>query len=163
MSADLKSLLIAVHRVDRPVVEATGKRLYKQLYLTDGVRGIIKTHDGLDVHFHLDSYEYAFYTRSQWEISNLKDIIDKGRVERVRWIKEFIAGNVTNSRCWTIPVGKAGAKKRLYFSIAPGYVVWLNPRSDQISWSFKTAYPGDPPRIWEYTREVRGSKQIAQF
>ena len=139
-------------------MESKGRSEYRELYLTSESEGIIKTHDGLDVHFHLDSFDYGFFGRSDWETSSLKDRIDKGRVARIRWIREFIAGNIANSRCWTIPVGKAGALKRLYFSVSPSYVVWLNPRGDQISWSFKTAYSADPPRIWEYTREVRGSK-----
>src|SRR5215216_2312313 len=150
--ADLESLLVRLRGYDHPAVESIGRKLYSELYLQEENVGIIKTHDDLDVYFYRDSFDYAFFTRSEWQTSTIKDVIDKGRVERIRWIKEFIAGNVSPCQCWEIPVGKRGAKKRLYFSTAIGYVIWLNPRGDQKSWSFKTAYPADPARIWDYTR-----------
>lgn len=163
MSTDLNSLRIDVKRIDLSEVEAIGRRIYAELYLQSDTRGVIKTHDGHEVYFHADAFDHGFYTGSEWRTSAIKDIIDKGRVERVKWIGEFIAGNVANSQCWEIPVGTSGAQKRLYLSIAAGYVVWLNPRRDQQSWSFKTAYPASPPRIWEYTREVKGSKLLCRF
>lgn len=162
MSVNLDSLRINVKGIDFPEVERIGREIYGQLYLHSPTQGVLKTHDGYSVFFFADSFDYGFFTRSQWRTSSLKDIIDRARVERVKWIREFIAGTVSNSQCWEIPVGQ-GAKKRLYLSTAVGYVVWLNPRRDGKSWSFKTAYSADPPRIWEYTREVKGSKLIGRF
>jgi len=144
-------------------VESTGRGLYRELYLSPNeTYGIVKTHDGLNVYFHPDVFDYAFYGRSQWEISTVKDVIDRGRVERIKWIKEFISGNVSNSQCWAIPVSKT-ALKRLYLSVNPGYVVWINPRADKQSFNFRNAYPADPPRVWEYARSVKDSKLIARF
>jgi len=163
MSVDLDSLLIDVKGMDFPEVERIGREAYEQLYLQSSTQGVLNTHDGYNVFFFADSFDYGFFTRSEWQISTIKDIVDRRRVRRVKWIREFIAGNVANSQCWQIPVGNRGAKKRLYLSTAVGYVVWLNPRADGKSWSFKTAYPADPPRIWEYTREVRGSKLLGRF
>jgi hypothetical protein len=158
----LNSLKLDLWGMDLEAVESMGRSEYRELYLTTARQGICKTHDGKDVYFYPDLFDYGFFTVSEWKISSTKDIIDITRVERIRWIKEFIGGNVANSQCWAIPVSRT-ATKRLYCSQSVGYAVWLNPRSDKETFKFRTAHPAEAGRIWDYTREVKGSKCIGRF
>lgn len=156
---DLKSLLIDTSGLAPEEIHALGMRWFKDIYLVGN--GILKTHDGQEVHFSEDLFEHGFYTSSDWRVSSIKDVIDPSRVERVKWIKEFIEGNAPNSQCWAIPVSRSKFK-RLYCSTPIGYVVWLIPRKDN-TWRFRTAYPADYLTIRGYITQVKGSKRMGVF
>jgi hypothetical protein len=160
MSADLDSLLVNVKGFDDEYVERLGLTLFKEIYLTDGESGIHKTHDGEDVYFRADQFDHAFFNVSQWKTSSIKDVIDRARVARIRWIKEFISGNVPNSACWILPISRQ-TYRRLYCSAPRGHAVWLIPRSNG-GWKFKSAHPAEPNQIHNYTKE-KGSKRIGRF
>lgn len=160
LSTDLDSLLVDIKGFDDEYVRQLGLTLFKEIYLTDGELGVHKTHDGEDVIFRADQFDHAFFRVSQWKTSGVKDVIDRVRVARIRWIKELIAGNVANSACWALPISRT-TYRRLYCCAPRGHVVWLIPRSGG-GWKFKSAHSAEPSQIHGYTKE-RKSKRLCRF
>lgn len=157
---NLDKLLLDLSGLNDQEVEALGRRLYQELYLTSGKYGIHNAHDGDKIYFREDRFKHAFETAKEWRLSSNKDVIDKSRIVRIKWIKEFIEGNVTNTECWAIPIS-ARALKRLYTSFAKGYVVWLLPRNEG-GWKFSTAYNAENSQIRNYIR-VKGARRIWKY
>lgn len=157
---NLDSLLLNLTGLDDSAVEELGLRHYRELYVPAGKYGVLQTHDGEEVRFFADRYEHAFWEPEDWRFSDRKAAIARGRVERIKWIKEFISGNVPNSECWAIPIS-ARAYKRLYASFAKTYLVWIMPRSEG-GWWFSSAYNGDAGHIRNNIKQ-KGAKRISRF
>jgi hypothetical protein len=148
MLSDLNPLLLDLTGLDDQAIEALGCRIYNDIYLQTFNRGILKTHDGEDVYFYRNvGHQHALHKT----IQDNKDTICPLRVERVKWIKEFIEGNVADSECWLV-IDRRGFEKRLYCSFRYSYVVWLAPRDE--GWSFKSSYPVSPAQIRGYIRNA---------
>jgi hypothetical protein len=147
MSADLKSLLVKLGNRDAAAVERTGRRLYHQIYITSARYGKHKTHDGEDIYFWPDRFDHAFYKKKS-KASRRKEMIDNGRVERLRWIKEIVTGNVPHFECWLVDQTPR-PENRLYIVSDELYVVWLEQR-DAGGWKFSTAYPAPREAIEGY-------------
>lgn len=113
------------------------------------------THDNLEVVFHKDRFEHAFYTSSnRARRPHDKDIVDLKRIVRIRWILAVVSGNVRDSECWECPSKETGRRKppdRLYIVWSEGYVVWLHPKADG-GWRFSTAYCAPIAEIKKYCR-----------
>jgi len=142
---------------------------YKQIYLNRGRFGVHFAHDGEPVLFHETTFYHAFYTSSKGPPYNArKDKLDRQRAARVRWIKELIEGRLPNSACWEVTArsGRIMPPNRLYVLYAPAYLVWLEPRKNNIGWNFSSAYHTDPVyltektrggnKIWKYPKEKPG-------
>lgn len=137
-------------------IEALGIKIYIQEYLTNAFCGTHLAHDGDTVYFHIKVGKGHALHKT---VNKYKDTIDPPRVERLRWIKEFISGRVPNSECWLIP--ENGITKRVYCSFGDAYMVWLGPR-DQGGWKFETAYQCDTGTIRGYLKRP-GAKRVCVF
>jgi hypothetical protein len=156
MITDLKSLLLNLNGLDLAGIEALGMKVYSDIYLTNAYCGTVKAHDGDPVYFHIQvAKRHALHTT----VSRYKDTIDPPRVQRIKWVREFIRGNVANSECWIVP--DDGYMKRVYCSFGYGYVIWLGQR-DCGGWKFESAYPCDTATIRGYLNR-HGSKQVCTF
>jgi hypothetical protein len=145
MEVDLKSLLLNLDGMAVADASELGAKLYDQIYITSPRRGIHKTHDGEDVYFWFDRFTHAFHN------DKAKTVLDKGRVARIRWIKEIVEGNAPEFECWLI--NKAPRPdNRLYIVWGENYVVWLEPR-EAGGWKFSTAYPAEREQIKIYIED----------
>lgn len=159
---NLNGLLLNLEGLSDEEVEKLGRDTYKEVYINAKTHGIIEAHDSRQVFFWSGRFSHAFYKASNWRAHEYaKNSIDRSRVASMRWIKEFVTGNVPNSECWSIPNG-GKPDKRLYASFAVGYVVWLEPREDDDGWTFSTAYSAPSPTIRGYVRQ-KGAKLLAKF
>lgn len=59
----------------------------KNYYVDNYCNKEIKTHDGIVVKFHEDTFEHAFYLRSKKTWKAKKDFYSQDRGERIDWIK----------------------------------------------------------------------------
>ena len=156
MLTNLRPLLLDLSGLDEAGIEALCVKTYCDLYLQTFNRGVFKAHDGEDVYFYRNTgMGHAFHQT----INKQKGPICPRRVKRIRWIKEFIQGNVVNSELWLVP-DRRGFDKRLYCSRELGYLVWLSPRDD--GWGFKTAYPASAKSVLDYTR-AEGAEFVCRF
>jgi hypothetical protein len=108
--------------------------------------GIRKTHDDHDVVFFEDRFDHAFRTSSTASYSQFKkDILDRKRAARVRWIGQVINGSVEGVVYYNIPdryqlrQSSAVRINRLYVLWEERYLVWLEPKGTK-AWKFSTAY-----------------------
>ena len=62
----------------------------KQYYIDNYCNANIQTHDGITVKFFEDTFEHAFYTRTQkkWKAPKDRFAVDRG--ERIDWIKTVL-------------------------------------------------------------------------
>jgi hypothetical protein len=147
MLSDLTPLLLDLTGLDETAIEALGVRTYCDTYLQMAHRGTLKAHDGEEVVFFKNvGTSHALHQT----IDGKKSGICPQRVKRVKWIKEFIAGNVEGSECWMI-LDKRGYQRRLYCSFHHGYLVWLSERGD--GWKFETAYEVSSEAIRRYRND----------
>lgn len=155
---DLNSLLTDLSNLTDPEVEETGYRLYGELFLDTEARGVRKTHDGEDVYFWEERFDHAFFAPANFHLTTEKQIVDKGRVARIKWILPLIGGEVPNSECWLVK-NKNRPEQRLYVRFSQNYIVWLEPR-DAGGWKFSTAYPSEGWRIRNY---LKGAQRIWRY
>jgi hypothetical protein len=150
---NLNLLLEGLFGLNNIEVEDFGRGLYTAQFLTNYVSGIHPTHDGQKVSFSLNRFDHAFFE------SPAKDLIDRSRVARIRWILPLIQGLAINSQCWL--VNDDGVEKRLYICYGLNYVVWLELHYKQEgSWVFSTAYVAERDEIKKYTSK---GKLIQKF
>jgi hypothetical protein len=149
MAVDLKSLLLNFGNMTTAQIKELGAKLYNQIYITSQRRGIHKTHDGEECYFWFDRFDHAFHE------DKAKTVLDKGRVARIRWIGEVIAGNVALFECWLIDQTPR-PENRLYVVWGENYVVWLEQR-DAGGWKFSSAYPAERDQIIGY---IEGGERI---
>ncbi|HEX8071767.1 MAG TPA: hypothetical protein VF546_17585 [Pyrinomonadaceae bacterium] len=152
---DLDRLLVKLDGLSDLEIEQKGRDLYNRLYMTSNQSGVFQAHDGEKVYFWKRRFNHAFFVSPQ----KLK--IDKARVERIKWIAEFIAGNEPSSECWLIPE-PGNPTKRLYASFARGYLVWLERRATTDDWKFSTAYNARGEKIRSYVKR-KGAKRIWKY
>ena len=126
MINNLRLLLINLRGLKNTAIEALGIKIYVQEYLTNAYSGTLAAHDGDSVYFHIKVGKGHALHKS---VDGYKDTIDPPRVERLRWIKEFISGKVPNAECWEVPDPESGVTKRIYCSFGDPYVIWLGPRA----------------------------------
>lgn len=150
---NLDELLIDLSKIPEENLEEFARNLYHELYITKGNQGILDCHDGEEVKFWDTRFDHAFFTPKNFHLTTEKQIIDKRRVERMKWIGALIKGEVPNSQCWLITEGRT---KRMYITAAKGFIVWLEPKSAGL-WTFSTAYTADAAYIF---RQTRGQKLI---
>lgn len=154
---DLDSLLINLEGVRDDEAEALALKLYREHCGISGPYGVCATHDGHEVRFWESRFRHAFYSPTNYRLSSQKQILDKRRVARVRWIHEVIQGNFVNSDCWLVE--QNGMLKRLYRAVPKGYVIWLEVyREDYLT--FSTAYVATPNQLHGYTR---GAKRLWKY
>jgi hypothetical protein len=145
MEVDLKSLLLKIDRLSTADAKELGEKLYDQLYITSPRVGIHKTHDGEEVFFWFDRFTHAFH------YDKAKTLLDRGRVARIRWIGEIVAGSVPAFECWLVDKTPQ-PDNRLYIVWGENYVVWLEPRPAG-GWKFSTAYPAERDQIKGYIED----------
>lgn len=119
---NLDNLLIDLSNVAEENLEEYARNLYREFYITSGNYGIHKCHDGEEVKFWNTRFDHAFFTPKNWQYTTNKQILDKRRIERLRWIGALICGDVPNSACWLV---NQNLIKRLYTIAPKGYLVWL--------------------------------------
>jgi hypothetical protein len=150
---NLDDLLVDLSSVDESQLEDYARNLYRELYITSGKYGIHKCHDGQEVKFWDNRFDHAFFTPKNWHYTTEKQVLDKRRVERLRWIGALISGDVPNSACWLVTQNLV---KRLYTIAPKGYLVWLELHREGF-WTFSTSYTADSGEIH---RKTRGQKRI---
>ncbi len=138
-----------------------GMKIYTEVYLGGKERGVLKTHDDLDVVFYADRYEHAFRTspdRARLAYDKSKIAVD--RIKRIHWIKELLLKGDAKIVCkqkrppprW----------KRAYYCHENCYVVWLEPlklvEGQPLGWKFSSAYPLP---VGEFKRTTHGFKTIS--
>jgi len=150
---DLRTLLTGCDDLSLEKIEALGKKLYSDIFLDNARRGLRSTHDGEQAAFFNTRFDHAFYVTNKTDRSKHKLVIDKRRVERIKWVCPLIEGLVPDSECWSVPkIGRDNS--RLYIGFAQLYVVWLEPR-DTGGWLFSSAYEATRPEIKGYQRYGR--------
>lgn len=149
----LDDLLIDLSDVPEDELEHFARNLYRETYITSGNYGLFKCHDGETVKFWDSRFDHAFYTPKNWQYTTEKQVLDKRRVERLKWIGALICGAAPNSACWLI---EQNLTKRLYTVVPKGYLVWLELHREGF-WTFSTAYTTDAGYIH---RTTRGQKRI---
>jgi hypothetical protein len=158
---DLNSLLISTNGLSVDDIEKMARDLYKDLYLFPNKKhGIMQAHDNEDVYFAENRFEHAFYSTKDkpQAFSILKDKLALDRIERIKWIRELVAGKVPNSECWEIDQPSRPIA-RLYIAWSVNYIVWLEDRSGR-GFQFSTAYPAQSP----YIRKLcKGNKKIWSY
>jgi|SRR5712692_5190601 len=161
MLTDLRPLLLDLTGLDEAAIEALGVKTYCDYYLQRFNRGIHNAHDGEPVYFYRSTaMSHALHQTIDGPHGPTKGPICPMRVARVKWIKEFISGNVADSELWLVP-DKRGFDKRCYCSTKHGYVIWLSPREDG-GWMFKTAYHASPKYIRDKVY-VEGAEFVCRF
>jgi hypothetical protein len=138
---ELEGLLINCTGLSDDEVEALGRRCWSDGYTDDGRVYVAHAHDGEDVYFFPDRFEHAFFTSSNpARHPDAKDMLDRVRIERMRWIGIVIAGQVCGSFCIDAPpAGSQRIRKRIYMVPEERYIVWLNQRKLG-GYIFSTAY-----------------------
>ena len=153
----LEELLINLDGLSDEEAEDLGRHEYRDLYLNRGKIGVLELYKGGEVVFHENRYEHAFRT-SQDHRGNpySKTVVARDRIEKMRWIRAIIAGEVPKTECWLVPArpGKSG-RDRIYVVWENRYVVWFSAR-DKGGWMFSTAYSATGQDIRRYTS--RGSQ-----
>ena len=153
---NLDRLLVDLSNKDDLEIEELARKLYRDIYITSRGYGIHKTHDGEEVKFWESRFGHAFYKPKDWQTSGVKAVVDRPRIERLKWIGEVIKGTVPNSACWLL---RQNLTKRLYTVVPKGYVVWLEYTGENL-WTFSSGYVTTPQQIHKYTR---GEKLIWKF
>jgi len=154
---ELDQLLVICDSLCAEELERIGRDLYRELYLPSGHYGVHQTHDGQILMFHAETFDHAFYTTSDRIVyPERKDVLRKGSIERIRWIRPLVAGQVPRSACFEVPspTGRTRPPNRFYAIYATPYVVWLEPRRSG-GWKFRTAYPTSIEEIHKYSRGGR--------
>jgi hypothetical protein len=149
----LDELLISLEGLTDEEADERGRREYSSVYLNRGKFGVMQLFKGDEVVFHGDRYEHAFRT-SPDRIRNhySKTKVARDRIERMRWIKAVIQGEVPGTQCWAVtPASKRPGRDRLYVVLANKFVVWLMQREDG-GWKFSTAYTATAQDIKRYTQ-----------
>lgn len=150
---NLNDLLIDISQVADENLEEFAQNLYRELYITDETFGLHQCHDGELVKFWDSRFKHAFFNTIDYRLSSEKKIVDKRRVERMKWIGALIGGNAIGSQCWLIQKER---RQRCYMINAKNFVVWLEPL-DGGGWWFSTIYTPDTNQMYRYTR---GNKLI---
>lgn len=153
---ELRGLLLSVEGLPDDEVERLGRDEYARHYLLDGGPRAWPAHDGQDVLFFPDAFDHAFFASTdRARHPDRKNRIARDRVERVRWIKEVIAGNVEGSACWETHERRDGRAGRRHYAIQTDvYVVWLVARRDG-GYRFETAYPALHEDLSRYARNAK--------
>jgi hypothetical protein len=149
----LDELLLNLDGLSDEEAEELGRREYRELYLNRGKFGVLELYKGGEVVFHEDRYEHAFRS-SPNRIRNpySKAKVARDRIERIRWIRAIIQGEVPKTECWAVaPQSRRPGRDRLYVVLANRFVVWLFPRKDG-GWKFSSAYSTTAQDIQRYTR-----------
>lgn len=134
---NLDDLLIRTDGMSPSQATATAEAYYQQYYVSTSPI----TQDGQRVWFYSNRFRHAFRRDTTCK-GGPKDEIDLNRVQRVRWIGELIAGNVSGCVCRSVPDSKNPERgsNRLYMIDRECYVTWLSPRETGDGWTFSTAY-----------------------
>lgn len=99
MAVNLDALLLDLTGLCDKDMETLALKHYQDMYLDTAQKGIRKAHDGEDIYFFRNvGTGHAFHKT----VTGKKDTVDPLRVARVKWIKEFIEGNVSKSE-WLCP------------------------------------------------------------
>jgi hypothetical protein len=150
---DLESLKVNLEGLSEEEIAEEGVRLFRQELFPDGsFRSTLKLHDGQSVVFFQDRYEHAFQTspdRIRHPYSKSKVAVE--RVERVKWIKPVLQGEITGTQCWLVPDPARRQRKRLYVVVNEQYIIWLEERRDG-GWKFSSAYCAGKQDIQRYTQ-----------
>ena len=141
MPVDLTSLLLDLSGLDDAQAQKLGRAEFKALYVPGGSRGVLTAYDGSEVVFFEDRFEHAFFTTSdRYRHEFAKNVLDRNRVARVRWIGPILRGEVTNTQCWeSLRSPGQDQMRRLCIASAELYVIWLDAGSGG-NWRFSTAY-----------------------
>jgi hypothetical protein len=146
----LEDLLFDISDLSDEEAFDEGRRIYEDEY----AGADIHLYNGDKVIFHKDRYDHAFMTsRDRARNPYSKKIIALDRIEKIRWIKEVLAGNVEGSQCWCVwpKEGNRRERDRLMIVWDHRYVIWLNPRKDG-GWRFSSAYQASAQDIRRYTQ-----------
>lgn len=160
MDGELEKLLLPIAGFEDVQLERIGEQWYTKYCVEPGRAGEILTRDAENVYFYPDKYHHAFHTspdRARQAYSKAK--LARDRIERMRWIRALIAGELPNSECWLVPPdGQRFFPRKLLFILwSEFYVVWLEPKANRRGHNFTTAYVTDRRHIMRYLE--RGSRQ----
>lgn len=158
---DLNSLLLDFEETEAEALADEGRRKYGELYTNKGSVGVHRVHDDEYCTFFLNRYYHAFFTTSDRNNPNLKDLLDVARLRRMKWIKVVMEQIADEWECWEVS-GRSNSPdyvKRAYIAWNPGYIVWLEPKrtTGKSKWNFSTAYPAFSGYL---RRQIRGGKRI---
>ncbi len=154
---ELQALLEDVSGLAEEQLKERGFRLYRELYLNRGRFGVHQAHDAQTLLFHEDRFDHGFRTSSDRLVApERKDLLDPGRIARIRWIGPVVRGEVAGTACFEVPspTGRSMPPNRLYVLYAEFYVVWLEPRT-RGGWKFSSAYPATREQVNWYQRGGR--------
>lgn len=156
--AELEALLIDLAGKTQAEIEDIAWDAYRSLCDESHKARSLLTHDGRVVMFYEDRFEHAFFTSSnRARHPNWKDKLAVERVERIRWIREFIAGKAAGVECWETERldGRLLPKMRIYLTWKPTYLVWLDELSDGFRFKFSSAYGPQTGDLRRYCKAGR--------
>lgn len=140
--------------------EKVGRDLYDSLYLNNGrPHPTLRTHDGQALVFQTKgqyTFDHIFFTSSNLAgYPFRKDVLDMGRLERMRWIAPIIGGRVEGVEYRKESFWRRGAPafKRLYILPQEGYVIWVEPQIRD-GWTLATAYTPAGAVLADYRRKT---------
>ncbi|MDX6498379.1 MAG: hypothetical protein QOG23_1639 [Blastocatellia bacterium] len=152
MNVNLDSLKLDLGGLDDDSIEGLGREQYRIACIDSNGRGIRVTHDGEDVEFWESRFDHAFFTGTN------KEVLEKRRIARIKWICEVIGGRAPNSDCWEV---SENLRKRFYRVVGKGYIIWLEKYQAEC-WTFSTAYIAPIAHLHKQTRG-NGAKRIWKY
>lgn len=148
---NLNTLLLALFGKSEEEIKKIGQELYAiELLAQEKWFKKHQTHDRQAVMFRKERFSHAFFKSPD------KNVIDRARVERIKWILPIVQGKAQNWECWELTYSD-GKTKRLYACYGLGYVVWLEQEED---WIFSTAYSCSKSEIRKYINQALQQKRI---
>jgi hypothetical protein len=152
LATDLQSLLLDLNGVSDVQAEELGRAEFRRLYVPGAFRGTLRAYDDSEVVFFEDRFDHAFFTTvDRYRRPYAKNVLDRARVARVRWIGPILRGEVANTQCWETCRGTGDTRtQRLCIASAELYVVWLDERRNG-GWRFSTAYVPRAAQASDYT------------
>ncbi|QBG47608.1 hypothetical protein EGM51_09460 [Verrucomicrobia bacterium S94] len=149
----MEELLVDTNGISDEGLEELGREMYREIFLNKGKVGELTLHNGDPVVFHEDRYDHAFRcSPNRARNPHSKKAVARDRIERMRWIKAILEGDIDDVECWIVP---QQTKDRLYVVWKERYVIWLWSRKEG-GWRFSSAYCAGRKDIRGYTR--RGVK-----
>lgn len=112
----------------------------RQYYINNYCKADIKTFDGIGVRFYEDTFEHAFYTRTQKNWKAPKDHFAAERGERIDWIKAILEDPTIVPRKGYDKARRSYDNSRRVTFLAPNnyvVVIYINNKGEG---KFVTAY-----------------------
>lgn len=119
----------------------------KQYFIDNYCNVEINTHDGINVKFHEDMFEHAFYERSQKKWKSKKDHFSTDRGERIDWIKYVLQDPTISPKQGYDKAKKKFDNSRRVAFLAPNNYVVIIQLTDKRKARFITAFIVDSTTV----------------